>query len=58
LFPVYQIREIIDLTQGDEPVVIREPVAVLPEAEPVFVPYTLDSPELYEDYVVVRNSCA
>ena len=58
VFPVYAIREIIDLTQGDEPVIIREPVAVAPVEEPVFVPYTLDSPEVYENYVVVRNSCA
>jgi hypothetical protein len=58
VFPVYAIREIIDLTQGEEPVVVRVPVVVLPEAEPVFVPYTLESPELYEDYVVIRNSCA
>ena len=58
VFPVYTIREIIDLTQGEEPVVVRVPVVVLPEAEPVFVPYTLESPELYEDYVVIRNSCA
>jgi len=58
VFPEYTIREIVDLTQGDEPVIIREPVPVAPAIEPVFVPYTLDSPELYEDYVVVRNSCA
>ena len=58
MFPEYTIREIVDLTQGDEPVIIREPVPVAPAIEPVFVPYTLDSPELYEDYVVVRNSCA
>ncbi len=42
-------RIIIDLIQGDDPVVrlINEPVTKLavPE-EPVFFPYTLDSPEL------------
>jgi hypothetical protein len=58
VFPVHTVREIIDLTQGDEPVIIREPVAVVQEEEPVFIPYTLDSPELYEDYLIVRNSCA
>ncbi len=55
---MHTVREIIDLTQGDEPVIIREPVAVVQEEEPVFIPYTLDSPELYEDYLIVRNSCA
>jgi hypothetical protein len=62
VFPVYTIREIIDLTQGDEPVIIREPVAVAQVEEPTFIPFTFDSPEYLEhlqnDTLVIRNSCA
>jgi hypothetical protein len=58
LFPEHTFREIIDLTQGDEPVIINEVIEVAPEVEQVFIPYTLDSPELYEDYSIIRNSCA
>ena len=49
VFPESIFREIIDLTQGDEPRVIMEEVAVLPAAN-------AEEPE--EEYVVVRNSCA
>jgi hypothetical protein len=59
---VYTVREIIDLTQGDEPVIIREPVAVVQEEEPVFVTLTLESPEyseyLQNEHIIIRNSCA
>ena len=62
MFPRYIIREIVDLTQGDEPVIIREPVAVLQEEEEVDIPYTMESPEYLEhlrnDTLVIRNSCA
>ena len=49
VFPERTFREIVDLTQGDEPVIIMEEVAVLPAAN-------AEEPE--EEYVVVRNSCA
>lgn len=56
---VFRERIIIDLTQGDEPIVTIVNVAILPEAQPAL---TLESPEYLEylenDYVVVRNSCA
>jgi len=59
---VMRQRIIIDLTLGDEPVVtvVQEPATQLvpPEEPPAFVPYTLESPEMSEDYVVIRNSCA
>jgi hypothetical protein len=51
---VFRSRIVIDLTQGEEPVEIQEEIA----GEPVFIPYTLDSPEIYEDYIIIRNSCA
>ena len=55
---VMRRRIFIDLTQGDEPVITEVSEPVTPPATPVFVPYTLDSPEMLEDYTVVRNSCA
>ncbi len=58
---VFRRRILIDLTLGEEAVVtvIDEPVTpLIPPEEPVFVPYTLDSPEMLEDYTVIRNSCA
>jgi hypothetical protein len=59
---VMRQRIIIDLTLGDEPVVtvVQELATPLvpPEEPPAFVPYTLESPEMSEDYVVIRNSCA
>ena len=51
---MFRSRIVIDLTQGEEPVEIHEEIA----GEPVFIPYTLDSPEIYEDYIIIRNSCA
>ena len=54
---VFRERIVIDLT-GEEPVESVERVAVVQEEGPVFIPYTLDSPELYEDYIIIRNSCA
>ena len=58
---VFRRRILIDLTLGEEAVVtvIDEPVTpLIPPEEQVFVPYTLDSPEMLEDYTVIRNSCA
>ena len=55
---VFRNRIVIDLTQGDEPVEVIEMVEVTVPAEPEVIPYTLDSPELYEDYIIIRNSCA
>jgi hypothetical protein len=58
---VFRRRILIDLTLGEEAVVtvIDEPVTpLIPSEELVFVPYTLDSPEMLEDYTVIRNSCA
>ena len=53
-------RIVIDLTQGEEAVVTLVNVQIIAEepVEPVFIPYTLQSPEVYEDYTVIRNSCA
>ncbi len=58
---VFRRRIIVDLTQGDDPVITEINEAVTPliaPEEPVFVPYTLDSPEMFEDFTVIRNSCA
>jgi hypothetical protein len=58
---VMRRRIIIDLTQGDDPVVTEISEPITPPATPVVpveAPYTLESPELYEGYVVIRNSCA
>jgi hypothetical protein len=38
VFPEHTFREIIDLTQEEEPVIIQEVMAVVPEEEPVFIP--------------------
>ncbi len=62
VFPGHIQREIIDFTQGGEPVVIMVNVAVTPPAEPEFIPITLESPEYLEyiqnEHVIIRNSCA
>ena len=62
VFPGHIQREVIDLTQGDEPVVIMVNMAVTPPAEPEFIPLTLESPEFIEyvagEHVIIRNSCA
>ena len=63
---VFRRRVLIDLTQGDDPVIteIMEPVTPLVPAEepPADIPYTLESPEylqyIQEHHVVIRNSCA
>ena len=55
---MFRQRIVIDLTVGDEPVEIIEMVEIIAPAEPEVIPYTLDSPELYEDYSIIRNSCA
>ena len=61
---VFRTRIIIDLTQGDEAVVteVNEPVAPLvpPDVppEPTAILLTYDSPEVWEDYTIIRNSCA
>ena len=53
-------RIVIDLTQGEDAVVTIVDVPFIADepVEPVFIPYTLQSPEVYEDYTVIRNSCA
>jgi len=53
-------RIVIDLTQGEDAVVTVVDVPFLADEpeEPVFIPYTLESLEVYEDYTVIRNSCA
>ncbi len=62
VFSGFNQREVIDLTQGGEPVVIMVNVAITPPVEPEFVPYTLESTEYLEylqtQHVIIRNSCA
>ena len=58
-------RILMDLTQGDEPVISIIHVAVTPDAVPevpAFVPLTVNSPEYLEylqnEHIIIRNSCA
>jgi hypothetical protein len=55
---MFRERIVIDLTGGDEPIEVIEIIEVSEPEEPEVILYTLDSPELYEDYSIIRNSCA